>query len=263
MIVNVSARPLPQEMLSYARSDTHFLLYIYDNLRNALLDLAHSRSQSPQPSASGSTSRTSLEGPAQAFVREVLSRSRDTALRLYEQDTYDIENGSGPGGWDGLARKWNKAPLMANAPDGSLAKEVYKCVHDWRDRVARAEDESTRFAFITYVIHGLMCLRYVLANHYIFQFAEHPPADLPALLNVFPSVPPVMKRKAKDLLDEIRATVTRCLSSKNTQVSEPEIPAIEEITKSMVADSTPDDTSIWSNGTCTVRHVTSLLTSYL
>jgi exosome complex exonuclease RRP6 len=126
-------------MLSYARSDTHFLLYIYDNLRNALLDRALSRSQSPQPS----TSETDSAEPARAFVREVLRRSQETALRLHETDVYDAQNGSAPGGWDGLARKWNKVALMASSRDGVLAKEVYKCVHDWRDRVSRLEDEST------------------------------------------------------------------------------------------------------------------------
>lgn len=141
-MVDRSIRPLPQEMLTYARSDTHFLLYIYDNLRNALLEHAESRSQSPQPSASTSTSSPRI--PAQSFLHEVLSRSRDTALRLYEQDGYDSRGGSGSGGWDNLAKKWNKAALTANADDG-LAKGVYKCVHAWRDMVARIEDESTRF----------------------------------------------------------------------------------------------------------------------
>jgi exosome complex exonuclease RRP6 len=31
-------RPLPQEMLHYARQDTHFLLYIYDKMKNQLID---------------------------------------------------------------------------------------------------------------------------------------------------------------------------------------------------------------------------------
>jgi hypothetical protein len=31
-------RPLPVELLKYARSDTHFLLYIYDRLRAALAE---------------------------------------------------------------------------------------------------------------------------------------------------------------------------------------------------------------------------------
>lgn len=47
-------------------------------------------------------------------------------------------------------------------------------------------------------------LRYVLPQHYLFQLAEQPPNDLPELLNSFRSVPPVIKRRAKELLDEIR-----------------------------------------------------------
>jgi len=31
-------RPLPEELLNYAREDTHYLLYIYDMMRNSLLD---------------------------------------------------------------------------------------------------------------------------------------------------------------------------------------------------------------------------------
>jgi exosome complex exonuclease RRP6 len=31
-------RPLPDELVMYARKDTHYLLYIYDMMQNALLD---------------------------------------------------------------------------------------------------------------------------------------------------------------------------------------------------------------------------------
>lgn len=31
-------RPLPNDMLEYARQDTHFLIYIYENLRNELIE---------------------------------------------------------------------------------------------------------------------------------------------------------------------------------------------------------------------------------
>lgn len=31
-------RPVPREMMDYARSDTHYLLYVYDMMRNALYD---------------------------------------------------------------------------------------------------------------------------------------------------------------------------------------------------------------------------------
>ena len=118
-------------MLLYARSDTHFLLYIYDNLRNALLDRAKT-----SPPESSSINRN----PAHALVYEVLSRSEETTLRVYEKEIYDPEGG-GPGGWDNLAKKWNKGMLMDGAPD-SVEKEIYKRLHAWRDRVAREEDES-------------------------------------------------------------------------------------------------------------------------
>lgn len=138
-------------MLQYARSDTHFLLFIYDNLRNALLDRAQStRSRSRSPASTPSPAGPSTGPPTHALVREVLSRSESTALRIYEKELYDVERGLGPGGWDTLARKWNKSVLFASAhaSEGDRAADVqravYRCVHDWRDRVARAEDESTR-----------------------------------------------------------------------------------------------------------------------
>jgi len=31
-------RPLPAEMLFYARQDTHYLLYVYDRLKNELIE---------------------------------------------------------------------------------------------------------------------------------------------------------------------------------------------------------------------------------
>jgi exosome complex exonuclease RRP6 len=137
-------------MLQYARSDTHFLLYIYDNLRNALLDRATSRAQSraQSPSASNTTPNSSYPGnAAHKLVKQVLARSEETALRLYEKEVYDEETGSGSNGWDTLARKWNKGALMAGGPDTgtvALQKAVYKAVHKWRDTVAREDDESHR-----------------------------------------------------------------------------------------------------------------------
>jgi len=126
-------------MLTYAQSDTHFLLYIYDKLRGALLDKA----QGLPPSD---------PNEAKTFIRTVLSRSARTSLRLHEVEAYDRESGSGSGGWDTLAKKWNKSELTAaggrsydsseNGP-GALGA-VYRAVHQWREIVAREEDESIR-----------------------------------------------------------------------------------------------------------------------
>ena len=128
----------------YARSDTHFLLFIYDNLRNALLDRSLSRAQSRAQSPSTDfPARSSPFSSHYSLLREVLSRSADTSLRVYEREFYDAEYGSGPGGWDTIARKWNKVALFADGP-GGVKHDIYKAVHAWRDKVAREEDDSTR-----------------------------------------------------------------------------------------------------------------------
>jgi len=136
LLLTQSSRPLPDEMLKYARADTHFLLHVYDNLRNALLDRAVSRSASP------TTSRANSPIAPDAFVREVLSRSEETALRVYSLEFYDVAGGAGTNGWDTLARRWNK-PTLGIEGIPSVQREVFLAVHLWRDRVARKEDEST------------------------------------------------------------------------------------------------------------------------
>jgi len=127
-------RPLPTDMLSYARSDTHYLLFIYDNLRNALIDRSQSRANSP-------SSASSLERSS-SLVKDVLSRSEDTSLRLYQNEPYDAESGLGNGGWDALARRWNKSALYSQ--HRNTQQEVFRNLHAWRDRVAREDDESPR-----------------------------------------------------------------------------------------------------------------------
>lgn len=148
--------PLPQEMLDYARSDTHYLLYIYDNLRNALLDRGASASRSASRSGSPSTALAvtdtentpTLPADPHAFINEVHARSATTALRVHEREVYDAQGGTGSGGWDVLARKWNKGLLVAGADAlgaaGALQRAMYRAVHAWRDAVAREDDESTR-----------------------------------------------------------------------------------------------------------------------
>ncbi|WVQ71034.1 hypothetical protein IAR50_000559 [Cryptococcus sp. DSM 104548] len=128
-------RPLPQDMLHYARSDTHYLLFVYDNLRNALIEKS---SRPPSPVAGEeSVDLASARPNPQEAIRRVLERSADTALRLYERDTYDVEAGKGTGGWLSAGKKW--------LPKGGLDEEVgwvWRRMHDWRDSMARELDES-------------------------------------------------------------------------------------------------------------------------
>ncbi|KAG9046000.1 exosome nuclease subunit [Tulasnella sp. UAMH 9824] len=104
-------RPLPEEMLFYARSDTHFLLYVFDCLRNELLDQANG-----QPNN----------------ILDVLHNSATTALNVHVNEDFSKESAHF------LARKWNK---------GLWGKHlaIYEAVYEWRVRVAREEDESVRY----------------------------------------------------------------------------------------------------------------------
>ncbi|WVQ85309.1 hypothetical protein IAT38_007474 [Cryptococcus sp. DSM 104549] len=127
-------RPLPEAMLHYARSDTHFLLYIYDNLRNTLLHVA---SRPPSPDEHGNAVIELTRRNPQAAIREVLGRSAETALRLYEREVYDEKDGRGAGGWYTMGKKW--------LPKGGIDEEagwVWKYLHIWRDKKARELDES-------------------------------------------------------------------------------------------------------------------------
>ncbi|CAO3653430.1 unnamed protein product [Mucor hiemalis] len=120
-------RPLPEEMLSYARSDTHFLLYIYDCLRNELLD------------------KSTADGN---LVRVCLQRSNEVALQKFDKDIYDGAHGTGPGGWKTMLAKWKYAMNPQQ-----LA--VFKALHSWRDHVAREEDESWRYVLPNHMLFTL------------------------------------------------------------------------------------------------------------
>ena len=131
-------RPLTPEMLRYAQADTHFLLSIYDHLRNALLE--KSRPSTPEPSAVGGDSLVAENGDRpnpQRAMRQVLEWSAETALRLYERDTYNADTGKGSRGWYNAGKR--------HLPERAWDEQVglmWKQLHAWRDLVARELDES-------------------------------------------------------------------------------------------------------------------------
>jgi exosome complex exonuclease RRP6 len=99
-------------------------------------------------------------------------------------------------------------------------------------------------------------LRYVLPNHSLFQLAEQPPADMVALLRVFQSVPPVIRRRAKELLDTIRNCVRDHLSSKTSpspDVQEDiemqdEVQLPTSTSKDEEESGQRDNSTLWSSG---------------
>lgn len=61
--------------------------------------------------------------------------------------------------------------------------------------------------------------RYVLPNHYLFVLAEKPPADMAALLSLFHPVPPVVRRRSKELLDAIRGAAKNVQDAAKAQAA--------------------------------------------
>uniref|UniRef100_A0A8D0P9N7 Exosome complex component 10 n=1 Tax=Sus scrofa TaxID=9823 RepID=A0A8D0P9N7_PIG len=101
-------RPLPEEMLSYARDDTHYLLYIYDKMRLALWERGN-------------------EQPAQLQV--VWQRSRDICLKKFIKPIFTDES------YLDLYRKQKKHL-------NTQQLTAFQLLFAWRDKTARREDES-------------------------------------------------------------------------------------------------------------------------
>ncbi|KAG0041988.1 exosome nuclease subunit [Gryganskiella cystojenkinii] len=118
-------RPLPKDMLAYARADTHFLLYIYDRMRNALLDNSRPGSHN--------------------LLDVTLKRSSETSLKVHEKENYDAEEGDGSNGWRKMYSKWNRS-----FNDQQFA--VFKALHAWRDQLARDEDESLQYVLPNHML---------------------------------------------------------------------------------------------------------------
>ena len=181
----LTIRPLPAVMLHYARSDTHFLLHIYDQIR---IELSKASDAPPD------------------LLLEVLARSSETALQVWSRRTYDYEDGLGAGGWRSLVRKWHKEAewgLQYDAdgepagPGRGTAFEVFRAVHAWRDAVARELDESTD---------------YVLPTHMLFKLATRPylaaaKIDVATVLGSCVPAPPVVRKRAAELAGVVRKAV--------------------------------------------------------
>lgn len=155
-------RPLPQPLLDYARSDTHYLLYIFDNMRNELIRDSH------------------LELPDHQGdpIHEVLIRSKRYALQTYTNYLYDADRGIGSRGWYNLV--W-KSPALLN----NVQFAVFRALHRWRDTVAREQDDG---------------LHYVMPNWNIFSLARELPTAKAALLGICQPPTETVRLRADELL---------------------------------------------------------------
>ncbi|GAA5940043.1 exosome nuclease subunit RRP6 [Sporobolomyces koalae] len=133
-------RPLPKEMLHYARSDTHYLLTIYDHLRLALANKHLSSDEDVTPA---------LE---EVFNRSIAVSSTVFSIAPYDDLTGHFDSGfliplakSGQLKSYATARAVPTLPIKTGWGPGELKLEVLRAVMRWRESVAREEDESTRY----------------------------------------------------------------------------------------------------------------------
>lgn len=152
-------------MLQYARSDTHFLLDIYDHLRIGL----HAHANKPVDPASFEPP------PTPSFLlQNVFDRSTSTSSSVFEIPPYDSATGLGENGWRSLLSRWNVGadyeralavptlPIKTGWGKGESKLEVLRAVHFWREKKAREEDEG---------------VRYVLKNEGIWVVVEREPTN--------------------------------------------------------------------------------------
>ncbi|KAJ6656787.1 hypothetical protein lerEdw1_003118 [Lerista edwardsae] len=111
-------RPLPEEMAQYARDDTHYLLYIYDRLREALWDRANGQ-------------------PAQ--LQAVWQRSKTICLKKYIKPIFTE---------DSYLELYRKQKKHLN----SQQLAAFRLLFAWRDRMARQEDESTGYVLPNHML---------------------------------------------------------------------------------------------------------------
>lgn len=163
-------RPLPEEMLYYARSDTHYLLYIYDCVRNDLINSSNSAI------------------PGGNLMQEALNKSKDLALSRHEHATFDDETGHGSRGWYNFVVK--QGHLAFNIEQFAVFRALWK----WRDDAARQEDESPNN---------------VLGSHQISEIAKINPPDKKALHSLLPRFASIARPRLGEIWDAIQASKAR------------------------------------------------------
>lgn len=166
-------RPLPSDMLKYAREDTHYLLFIYDQLRAELIREGSKRDV------------------GNSLILEVLHRSRDICLRLYEKELLSDTS-------------YLKLYMSQNKSLSPEQQSVLSGLYTWRDGMAREEDESTG---------------YILPNHLLLRLAEEMPADVRALHSILRGSAPLVGRNAAIILEVVSEGIDKAKQHQNSPSS--------------------------------------------
>jgi exosome complex exonuclease RRP6 len=119
-------------------------------------------------------------------MQRVLKKSKETSLRRYETSAYDAENGQGPFGW---------LNMLIRQSSGKLSKEqfsVFRAIHQWRDTLARDEDESPLF---------------IMGNATLFDITRRLPPDPKALHSLIDAKSYLARRNVSNLFGIITKAI--------------------------------------------------------
>ncbi|CAK8533025.1 unnamed protein product [Lathyrus sativus] len=154
-------RPIPDEMLRYAREDTHYLLYIYDSMRINLASLPKAPESSDSP------------------LVEVYKRSYDVCMQLYEKELLTENSYLHIYGLQGAGFNAQQLAIVSG-------------LCEWRDIVARAEDESTG---------------YILPNKSVLEIAKQMPVTTSKLRRLLKSKHPYVEHNLDTVVSIIRHSI--------------------------------------------------------
>ncbi|CAE6200508.1 unnamed protein product [Arabidopsis arenosa] len=166
-------RPLPEEMTRYAREDTHYLLYIYDVIRLELQRMAKDDELTDSP------------------LLEVYKRSYDVCTQLYEKEL--LTENSYLHVYGLQAAGFNAAQLA-----------IVAGLCEWRDFIARAEDESTG---------------YVLPNKVLLEIAKEMPVSVGKLRRMLKSKHPYIERNVDSVVSVIRQSIQNSAAFESAALS--------------------------------------------
>ncbi|XP_010413998.1 PREDICTED: protein RRP6-like 3 isoform X1 [Camelina sativa] len=132
-------RPLSKEMVQYARTDAHYLLYIADALTAELKQLATEDSSSPDDTFH--------------FLLEASRRSNMTCLQLYTKEIEDFPGSAAASSiiYRHLNGHGDTSTIALNA------EELVRKICAWRDLMARIHDESMRYVLPDQAVVALAC----------------------------------------------------------------------------------------------------------
>ncbi|EAK88196.1 RRPp/PMC2 like exosome 3'-5' exoribonuclease subunit with an RNAseD domain and an HRDc domain [Cryptosporidium parvum Iowa II] len=219
-------RPLSNELIEYARGDTHYLLYIYDIMKNLLLLHRHKNTEPPVLASDafmevkdnliilkpdiiermdfGSYHNFLIEGENgsklvkvtdldPSALLTVLHNSRQICLKEYFEKPLDV--------WSlcyGVRTKISKSSYKTPI-DSAIVTLVSYYLFIWRDSIARLLDVSPS---------------YVLKESMIIKICQKQPMNSVEILGLYPNIPVNIKKHSDHILN-IVTTVKNFITTKS------------------------------------------------